>query len=489
MPLRRLVPTALMVMFVCGWIHAPVASELEYPEYSKLISMDFKNASLTDVLKIFSQQSGLNFIAANNLADRSITLYLDNVPVETALEMVLSANDLTYTIQPGTDIFIVQAVTPMSQQLLTKVFRLQNATVDSSALKTTIEIPTDKDDEEDAAAALPSVGGQAKSGLTAAVEAVLSPSGRLVEDPRTNSLIVTDLASRFPAIEQTILSLDVPAIQILIEVEMLDVSKNTADLIGVKYGDSPLSLTGAKRATLIPFNQNDVLRKGFEFETEYTAGVIDASGFSALIQFLRTQSDTKNLARPRIMTLNNQRAQIKISTNEAIGITTETGASEGITTQSVEAERVQTGVFLTVTPQIISNSDEILMAVAPKVIQARAGATFENKTFKDAEERGTRSVLRVRDGETIVIGGLLRTDSQVTDTKIPILGDIPLIGSLFRHRDSQETERELLVFITPHILKGGNAPLSVRSERTKSDPLSRFQAMEDELSILEQQKF
>ncbi|HBG61897.1 MAG TPA: hypothetical protein DDX37_08730, partial [Candidatus Omnitrophica bacterium] len=86
-------------------------SSLLKKKYDKTISMDFKDAALNDVLKIFSQQSGLNFIAATSVADKSVNLYLDNVPVEEALERILSANDLTYEIKPGSNIFVVTTLT------------------------------------------------------------------------------------------------------------------------------------------------------------------------------------------------------------------------------------------------------------------------------------------------------------------------------------------------------------------------------------------
>jgi type II secretory pathway component GspD/PulD (secretin) len=107
---------------------------------------------------------------------------------------------------------------------------------------------------------------------------------------------------------------------------------------------------------------------------------------------------------------------------------------------------------LTVTPQADLETREILMAVYPKVIQSRTGATFGSATFKDAEERGTKSFLRVKDGQTIILGGLLRNDDANTITKVPFLGDIPFLGAAFKHKNKAGTRRELIIFLTPHIL-------------------------------------
>ena len=471
-----------------------------YPEYSKTISMDFKNASLTDVLKIFSQQSGMNFIASEEVGRKQITLYLDQVPVEQALEQILRANNLTYEIQPDSDIFIVKTVSKPEKDLMTRVYNLKHATVNSSKLKSTIALGSDSGGQSTTSSSpfgAPSsrgAGASGGTGIMAAVSAILSTSGNIVEDPRTNSLIVTDHPSQFPVIEQTIARLDVPIPQVLIEVEMLDISENTADLIGIKPGSTPLDFTGGVRQHYYPWDQNKLLDKGLVSDPAYTVGTINASGLTATLQFLRTQTDTKNLARPRLLTLNNETAEIKISTDEAIGISTNTGATEGIATQSVEAERVLTGVFLTVTPQVNLLTKTITMAVAPRVIEARAGSTFSGQSFKDPEERGTQSVLRVQDGETIILGGLLRKEKTNIVTKIPILGDIPFIGSAFRHRDTDDTDRELVIFITPHIVPYSEerAELVLTNNekivREQTVPIKRKQEIDKALSQAESQR-
>ena len=102
-------------------------------------------------------------------------------------------------------------------------------------------------------------GGGSQSGIAAAVKVMLTPDGKIVEDSRTNSLIVTDIPSQFPAIEQTITRLDIRIPQILIEVEMLDISKSTADLLGAKFGDTPFTFTGGERDTIYPFDRNKAM--------------------------------------------------------------------------------------------------------------------------------------------------------------------------------------------------------------------------------------
>ncbi|MDO8801781.1 secretin N-terminal domain-containing protein [Phenylobacterium sp.] len=500
-----------MNIFLCAFLlvslaHPALADGIEEKFFnlersdagSRKVSMDFKDAALMDVLKIFSQQSGMNFITAQDVSARKVTLFMENIPVKDALDKILDANDLTYAMDPDSDVFIVRSKPSSKGETVTRVYPLKYASVPSSKIKNTISITNNSLSSSlggssaivaSAPSSFGSSGASASSssgGIFAAVKAVLSKSGTLVEDARTNSLIVTDVESQFGLIEETIAKLDVPVPQILIEVEMLDVSKTTSDLMGVKFGNSPFSFKGPSKDTFIPFDQREVLNEGGT--VAYTAGTISTVGMTAVVNFLRTRLDTRNLARPRLLTLNNETAEIKISTNEAVGISSITASSQSTSTQTQQAERVQTGVFLTVTPQANLLTREILMAVYPKVIQARTGATFGTQTFKDPEERGSQSILKVHDGETIIIGGLLRRDDSNTITKLPILGDIPFLGMAFRHKDKSNTERELIIFMTPHIIDENNkqkllfAP-EVPGKGTFS--LDRIDTMNKELSSME----
>jgi type IV pilus assembly protein PilQ len=496
----------------------------ESADDSKRISIDFKDAPLTEVLKVFSKQSGLNFIAAAEVSSKRVTLFFENIPVREALQKILDANNLAYDLQPDTNIFVVR-VKEAQDPVITRIYYLKHASVPSSKIKSTISIADASASSTGTTTSSSSTASGSSSssaslteGIYAAVKAILSKSGILVEDPRTNSLIVTDLKSNFPVIENTISKLDKAIPQILIEVEMLDISKITSDLMGVKWGDTPFAFGGASKSTLLPFNQSQYLKKldtispvpgsdsssssssssssTSESTSPYTAGSLSAAGMTAVLQFLKSRSDTRDLAKPRILTLNNETAQIKISTNEAIGLTTTNFGSTSATTATSEAERVQTGVFLTVTPQADIEANEITLAVSPKVIQARTGATFGNTTFKDPEERGTQSILRIHDGETIMIGGLLRTDDSNTVTKIPILGDLPLVGMAFRHKNKAGSKRELIIFLTPHILQDSRTdPFMVHKKIAKSVPAhtdskgSHSYEVNKALATMEEQRF
>jgi type II secretory pathway component GspD/PulD (secretin) len=508
--------TALLALKVCAPALAAIPSEdskFMYSNYSKRVSMDFKDAALSEVLKIFSQQSGMNFIAASDVTNKRVTLFFENIPVEEALDKILTANGLSYETQPGSDIFVVKTQPNAEQNLVTRFYQLKYASVPSAKINSTISITSNGGESTTSGS---SGGGSSSggasggtgspaggstsggSGIVSAVRAVLSQYGKLTEDPRTNTLIITDSEPQFAVIEDTIKRLDIEIPQIVIQVEMLDVSKSTSDLLGIKYSDTLFTLTGAQRSVFFPWDEHLLKNKGLisAGDLSYTAGSLNASTMTAIVQFLETQSDTKNLARPRLLTLNNETAQIKIATNEAIGLQTQTNSTGGTATQSIEAERVETGVFLLVTPQANIATGEITLAVAPKVIQARTGGTFGGQTFKDPEERGSQQLMKIKSGDTVIIGGLLRTDSTNTVSKLPILGDLPLVGRAFRHSDKAKTERELLIFITPSVVTDRNKDQllaqkadSTMVTREQDVPKSRMKQINKELSSIEDQRF
>lgn len=479
-------------------LNAEISTSLLYPESSKTISMDFQDANLKDILKIFSQQSGMNFIASEAVADRRVTLYLDKVPVEQALEQILTANSLAYEIQEGSNIFVVKETGKPKVNLITKVFYLKYASVSNSriSLETLNSLGAGSTTTGTSTAATTSLGGSTTATTTFAIKdaiaKILSSSGNITEDARTNSLTVTDVPSQFPIIEQTIALLDIPLPQVMIEVEMVDVTKDTAEKLGIKIGEEPLKYTGGTRTSYFPQLDRIAERTGAA-ATTYTVGTLTMAGLTAALNFLRTQTDTKYLARPKLFTLSNQTAEIKITTQEAVGLKTTTQAAEGASTQTSEAERVETGVSLRVTPQVNPETGEITMFIEPKVSQAKTGGTFGTTTFKDPEQRGTKSIVRIKDGETIMVGGLIRTDFSQVITKVPLLGDIPFLGAAFRHKNvSKNEDRELIVFISPHIAQEVSQmktqALSLNLDREQGIPLGRKMAVEKTLAEVESKK-
>jgi type II secretory pathway component GspD/PulD (secretin) len=346
---------------------------------------------------------------------------------------------------------------------VTKVFYLKYASVSTSRL--TNEVISNIGGTQASSSGGPAEGGggggteQEKGTITQVLQKILTKNGTVTEDYRTNSLIVNDIPSRMPIVAQTIAAIDVPVSEVMLEVEMLDVSKNVVDKMGFKFGSTPFSvlITGAQATTGFPFHNWSKVFSADKTGTIDINNAASGSTYAMQLDFLRTLTDTKYLARPKILTLNNQTAEIKITTNETVGLAESTaGQTTGVV--AYNAERVETGVTLRVTPQINLETNDITMFIMPTVKDVNTSSypvkNLAGNYYKDPEERSTKSIVRVRDGETIILGGLLRNQKSTVVTKLPILGDLPVLGALFRHRAQDPgRERELLVFITPHIVK------------------------------------
>jgi type II secretory pathway component GspD/PulD (secretin) len=475
------------------------APELPFNDPELTISMDFDGARLNDILKLLSMQSGLNFIASESVKDRKITLFLDKVAIRSAMEKLFKANNLTYELDEDSNIFIVKDWGKPQLETVTRVFYLKYASVESSNLEKEKKNAMEDSSSTSSSSSTKTV----ESGILIVLEKMLSANGSVVEDRRTNSIIVTDIPSRMQQIEKVVAEIDVPQPQIMLEVEMLDVSKNTVDKLGFNWasaGSFSLSVISAARYTTFPFSafkssppEHGVIQQGDGYGDD--RGVVTFSNLGLTLDFLRTLTDTKSLARPKILSLNNETAEIKITTKEAIGLSqSTTGGDSGTTTTTKAAEREETGVSLKVTPQINVESGEITMFLVPTVSEAKLGATFDEVQYKDPEVRSTKSTVRIKDGETIILGGLIRSELSQSETKLPIFGDMPIVGALFRHKNADiNRERELLVFITPHIIKDANFMLAKAKknvlpdrEQSAATGFDRFSSINTSLNRFEQ---
>ncbi len=423
--------------------------------------MDFQDASLKDLLKIFSIQSGLNFIASEGVQERKVTLYFHNVPIKEAMDKLFRANNLYYELDKKSNIFIVKDWGKSQVDTITKIYNLKYQSVPSSSLNKELSEVSK---------------GASGADLAGSIKQRLSEYGKLSEDTRTNSLIITDIPTRFPIIEDLIARLDVPQVQIMLEMEMLDVDKNKVDAMGFKFGKTPMAMvyTGPKLDVGFPFSGTILDKRGIT--TSGTVGNLDFSTapYTMQLDFLRSQSDTKTLARPKILTLNNETAEIKIATQKSLNSSTTTNTE--VSTSTAGVERQEIGVTLRVTPQVNPDTGEITMVISSKASDVTStvlsnSSTVSSTTSKttttnaqtvfDPDQRTTKSIVRVRDSETVVLGGLIRNDFSATITKLPFLGDLPILGTFFRHKSVDKNEqRELIIFITPHIIRNGKIELA-----------------------------
>lgn len=427
------------------------------------ISMDFKEVSLKDALKIFSQQSGLNFIASQDIEDRKITLYIDKVSVEDALNTILQANSLSYEQPEGSNIIIIKEVITPEAETITRVYPLNYAKAD--AVRDLFEKMREK---REGTATTTTKGERTREPIKTA--GLLTEYGKIVSDVRTNSIIITDIPAQFPIIEETLAKLDEATPQVMIEAELLETTLNNIDRLGIEWADTIAVYTGPTQTTKRPFKKHDI-PEAIDKYSGIAYGTISMADFSLKLHMLKTDKNTKLLARPRVLTLNNETAQINISAKTAVAtITTIQGVTGTTGVQTTSAERMDTGIMLKVTPQV-NKDNYITMLLEPSVTTPVKSAFFTKSEFVDPHTRSVKTTVRVRDGDTLVIGGLINTDDSTTVKKVPILGNIPLLGYLFKNESKDRTDTELIIFITPHIFKDYVTALSASEmERETTAP-------------------
>lgn len=398
--------------------------ESPFARLKQKVYMDFQDVGLNEVLKLFSQQSGLNFIAAEEVKQRNLTLYLSGVTVEEALNAIMKANNLTYEAI-GDKVFIVKESKRPKIDTVTRVFNIDYA-----------QLVSYKEGEEQ----------EQTSGIKAVIEKLLTEYGKVMIDSRTNSLIVTEIPDQMPLIEEMILALDTKTQQVLIDAQIIETNPSTAKRLGYVWGEQMFSYVGPSTSTKVPFFRNRYLRDSGSKTASF--GTLTMSQFSIVQHMIEDLQDIKYLARPKVLTVNNKQAEITISADQAVGISSTSVSSTGQTTQ--EAERLEVGVSLKVTPQI-NKDNYITMIIEPTVSRAVQSPFFSQ--FVDRHSRSTKTNVMIRNGETIVISGLIQEDDRKTTTRIPFLGAIPVLGHLFRYDNKSKSRTELIVFLTPHILK------------------------------------
>ncbi len=472
------------------------------------ISMEFEGVALKSVLKSFSQQSGINIIATADIGERPVTLYLGNVTVLDALDQILKAGDLTYERPPGSDIYVVRPIEPSEAapaKLLTRVYRLRYARVSKSVLAKAAAAFGERTPFEASltpAASGAARAGSAEMGIDLVIGNLLTRQGQVVVDARTNSLMITDVPENFPRLEAALAALDVRTPQIMVDTEVIETTLSKLKDLGVEWGTGSegtlFQLTPASRKTRFPFSQwfGDQGR-GSVADPTLTLGTIDSAQAVGVLQALETDTDAKILARPKILTLDNESAVIRLVTDEAIGFETSQAATG--TTPGSKPERTTTGIVLVVTPQI-NEGGYITMIVEPsvsKTVASKISPPSGQATPRDPKTRSTRTLVRIKSGDTLVVGGLIDRNEEEVLRRVPVLSSIPFLGEAFKNTEINNSASELIVFVTPRILADAPEATRVASAQPPS-PLgareqdaapSRRDLMEQTLNRLERPAF
>ncbi|NNN07194.1 MAG: type IV pilus secretin PilQ [Elusimicrobia bacterium] len=421
------------------------------------VTLDFDGTDIRDVIKLLAAKSRINIIYGPDVTG-TLTLHLSDVPFSEAFRTILSMMQLT-TSQTGSNVLRVITPAELTKQrtagtTITKVIQLNYAK------------PED---------------------VKKTVDAVRTAEGRLGNtsvDDKTNSVIVTETLEGMTATENLVGQLDQRPQQVLIEAKIVEVNASMMFDYGVQWSQygaqngsvggqpglstygSPVgyfSTTSNQPATLMAPGASGGMfpigatgqGTGVQLPADnifgaLTLGRITSSYIiNATITAAASEGKAKILSDPKIATLNNQAATIAV-TSQIPYVTSNVSPTAATVTETVNY--VTTGITLTVTPTI--NADgRILLIIQPNVSQPSATAAANTQTGAPAiDTRNANTTVLVRDGETVVIGGLISDSVSDTISKIPFLGDIPVLGWLFKKKSQSRTRMELLIFVTTRIM-------------------------------------
>lgn len=444
-----------------------------------LIVMD--DVPLTDAIKNLARQANLNYMLdpkinygaadANGVvhAAPSISLRWENLTADQALNAVLTTYNMTINEDPKTHIALISIKDPAAPDpLVTKIVQLKYSSSSNMVLNAS-SVLTDK-------------------------------RSKVIGDNRTSQMVVVATEKEIASIDELVARLDTPTKEVLIEAKLVETSSNPTTAKGVDWsgtlqaqkfqfgnnvlggqGKQPYSQTinvatnpagGFIQTTTYGAN-NLIANPGLLVDTakglDPTTAFLNADGVSAVLSFLNTSADAQVLSTPRAVTLDNEEATLSVTTAQPIFATTAgTQGSPG----GSEVTYTNLGTILKVTPRISAN-EMIALSVVPEVsdlgpVVTKTVSGLVNQADSFVVRRVTTRVL-IPSGNTLVMGGLVTDSSSKGDTKVPILGDIPVLGWAFHQQNKSQNKRNLIIFITPTIVHDNDFQMA-ESTFMKSKP-------------------
>ncbi|MBZ5656827.1 MAG: type IV pilus secretin PilQ [Acidobacteriia bacterium] len=428
---------------------APASSGSKYT--GEPISVNLKDVDLKDFFRLIHEISGLNVVLDPQVKG-TLTIVLDDVPWDQALDIVLKNNDLSRQLEGN----ILRIATI---ETLKKEAENRRAQIDAEALavdKVTITRFLSYAHSKD---------------VVPTLKKFISQRGDLVADDRTNSLIISDIPASLPQIDRIIQQMDRKTQEVEIEARVVAATRQFARDIGTQlgfgWGNGPSAVGGVQSVGTTPTtigsglvpNPMYIVSSGGTTGTQIplfsnlgatgpTSGLQFVNATNNMrIDFLLTMAESRGLlkvlSRPRVVTQNNIQAVVKQGVRVPVTTQAQLGGPPTVT-------YVDAFLRLTVTPQITSEGTIFLNVDVENTLPDFGNVVQGNPTL--ITQQATTQVL-VTDGGTVVIGGVIQTQNSLSISQVPLLGDIPYLGNLFKHRAVKTSDQELIFFITPRIIQ------------------------------------
>lgn len=403
----------IAVALALAAIAAPLAAVAA--DNPSLVTLHADNAPVIEILDLLAARSGLNIVAGAEVQGRSITLHLKDTPFDEALALVARASGLAYE-RVGNSILVADGD------------RLAGGGMQDSQV---FELSWARADE-----------------VRGALDAI---SSSIRADVRGNRVIVRGSAAALAEAGRVVKALDVKPIQVLLEARLIEV--NTTKLLEVGVDWAKL----AKWTTVFTEGKPDPTAPGkmpetVEFIKAGERGQMyrQSMAWEAAVEALLTNGHGKLLANSKIVTLDGEAAEIFAGQTVPVVITSLQGQSGGGALQTVQLEKIDVGVRLNITPRV--GEDGLITTLVKPEVSSIVGFVGPDNDLPQTATRRASSLVRVRDGEKIYMGGLLSEESHKTVKGVPILSKIPLLGALFRHTRDDVQRTDLVIEITPHIV-------------------------------------
>jgi type IV pilus assembly protein PilQ len=409
-------------------------------EYSDgKITVDVSNGDLEDVVKAIAEQSGIQIVTYGSLR-AEINAKLDNIPLTEALALLLGGTN--YTFIQKDSIILIGDRNPMSQsgQALSKseLIHLKHIKADivPQILPKNIQVQNVKVIKEQ------------------------------------NALLVTGTSEDIVNTREFLNTIDVPTPQVVMDVLVVEFSRQLDRNFGMSFGTNSKEAHYGFSYPYLSLNLNKAGAVGV-FKELSSSLVRLPSDFFLKLNLMESQDKAKVLAQPSITVLNGNKASIDVSTTEYYKIQTTTD-----NTTNLQFRPITFGITLQITPWI-SEGGQITVEVAPDISNSIGKTEGDQGGYPSVFKRSASTTVRLNNDQTLVLGGLIRSDVHNSQSKVPILGDIPILGNLFRtsHKNNQQTN--LVIFITPHIVKD-SASINLGKELEKMDRDQQKIFMKDE---------
>lgn len=398
------------------------------------ISLELKDGDILDVLRSFAKISGLNVVVQPGVRG-TVTVQLENVPWDQALDQILKINGLGYELDGN-----IMRIAPV------RVLREEAAEQARLAIEQQKAIPLRTVLKRLSYASVTDVSRILRGG-----SGLMSQRGTIQVDNRTNTLIIKELPSFMDTVLAVIESLDIPEPQVMIEARIIETTKNFSRSLGVEWGFEGVADAAHGNTTGLVFPNSVEGGGGVNLQTGGRNGFLDLTlgnvlntfRLNASLNAAESEGLINVLSAPRIATLNNETAEIQ----SGLQIPIQTVANNTVSVQFVNAT-----LRLEVTPHVTAEGTVMLeirvQKREPQLAFAVVGAQNAPIATKEARTR-----VIVRDGGTTVIGGIYQVTTDQGQDRVPALADIPLLGHLFKNKRRSDKNEELLIFITPRVVR------------------------------------